>query len=397
MKSLLVEFIKAHSTNWMADLIFDHKNILLKYDPTTHLAIFNYTIGANFSDPIVQEARGIIIDVSDPTAPKVVCWPFRKFGKYDEPYADKIDWDHCQVQEKLDGSIMKLWWDENLHDWHLSTNSMINARDAYLSQDLAQNYEDLFKSADNYGDLPLATLDHDLTYIFELTSPSNRVIARQKTTQIWHIGTRNNLTGEESNPFIGVQKPKLYDCHSLDECIRCVTDDLNKHSGKIDCVETEGFVVVDQNWHWIKVKSPIYLQLHGITSNSAESKKSILEMLMRDLLDVPAICVDFPYLAHYIKYYDFRVTEFRVRATAFIDVTRKIYGLLNGNRKEVAIRIKSHKYQGIGFYALNHPEKTPQEIFDDLGIYKISKFIPDYEPDNLAYLFDGIRNPDPTE
>ena len=398
MKSFLVDFIEKHADNWLADLNIERPDILVKLDPVSRLAIFNYDIGADFFNPLVQEARGIIIDVSDPVAPKVVCWPFRKFGKYNEPYADAIDWDHCQVQEKLDGSIMKLWYNHRAQEWWVSTNSMIDAAGANLSQESGGDYLTLFKSADNYLDIHFTQLNPDYTYIFELTSPFNQVVIPQKITQLWHIGTRNNLTGEELNEDIGIQKPKLYDCHSLDECIRCVTDDLNKSCGqKIDHVEHEGFVVVDQDWHRIKVKSPIYLQLHTITSSNSVTKKSILGMLLQDALDVPALCSDFPHLAHYIKYYDFRVTEFMNRATAFMNITLRLNTLLNGDRKAVALRIKSHKFQGLGFYALNHPEMTPREIIDEMGVHKISKLIPDYDLENFGYLFDGIGQTTPEE
>ncbi|MBQ8160189.1 MAG: hypothetical protein IJ083_05495, partial [Clostridia bacterium] len=40
-------------------------------------AILNSMQEADFSDPLVQEARGIIIDTE---RMEVVCWPFRKFG-----------------------------------------------------------------------------------------------------------------------------------------------------------------------------------------------------------------------------------------------------------------------------------------------------------------------------
>ena len=46
-----------------------------------NLAILNYGIDCDFSDPIVQESRGIIIDTK---TLEVVCWPFRKFGNYGE-------------------------------------------------------------------------------------------------------------------------------------------------------------------------------------------------------------------------------------------------------------------------------------------------------------------------
>lgn len=73
-------------------------------------------------------------------------------------------------------------------------------------------------------------------------------------------------------------------------------------------------------------------------------------------------------------------------------MTRKIYELLQENRKEVALRIKSHKYFDLGFYALDHMEMTPQGILNGLDVQKIIKLIPDYKFDSLVYLFAGIRD-----
>lgn len=60
MVSKLCNFIQSN-TNWR-ELLAD-KNIKVKED--NNLAIFNYDIDADFSDPIVQEARGIIIDLTE--------------------------------------------------------------------------------------------------------------------------------------------------------------------------------------------------------------------------------------------------------------------------------------------------------------------------------------------
>ena len=70
-----------------AKSLLEEKCIRVKF--ANNLAIFNYDISADFSDPVVQESRGIIIDTD---SLEVVCWPFRKFGNYGESYADSIDW-----------------------------------------------------------------------------------------------------------------------------------------------------------------------------------------------------------------------------------------------------------------------------------------------------------------
>lgn len=100
--SYICRFISEHE-NWRE--LLDEMGIGIKEEYP--FAIFNYTIGCDFSSPIVQEARGIIIDLENLD---VACWPFRKFGNYNESYADKIDWATAMVQEKVDGSIVKLWW-----------------------------------------------------------------------------------------------------------------------------------------------------------------------------------------------------------------------------------------------------------------------------------------------
>ena len=89
--------------NWR-DILKDKYKITIKEEYP--FAIFNYGIDCDFSNPIVQESRGIILDLDNL---EVVCWPFRKFGNYNESYADKIDWNTARVQDKIDGSIIKLW------------------------------------------------------------------------------------------------------------------------------------------------------------------------------------------------------------------------------------------------------------------------------------------------
>ena len=76
-KSLIAQFINHHPNDWKE--LLESKNIKIKYAPNDYRAIFNYGIECDFSDPIVQEARGIIINID---TLEVVCWPFRKFGNY---------------------------------------------------------------------------------------------------------------------------------------------------------------------------------------------------------------------------------------------------------------------------------------------------------------------------
>ena len=88
-----------------------------------------------------------------------------------------------------------------------------------------------------------------------------------------HIGTRNNITGEELNVDIGIRKPKEYPIHSLKDCISAAAELT---------ADEEGYVVVDKYWKRIKVKNPVYLQLHRMISNNQLKVKDILQMIFEN-------------------------------------------------------------------------------------------------------------------
>ena len=143
-RSYLANFIANHS-DWETLL----KSMEISTQHQDNLAIFSYRAEADFSIPEVQEARGIILDLD---TLNVVCWPFRKFGNYQESYVDEIDWSSARVQEKIDGYIIKLYFWNG--EWRWATNSTIFAETCRISSsnksfyDLITSY--LIKNICNY-------------------------------------------------------------------------------------------------------------------------------------------------------------------------------------------------------------------------------------------------------
>jgi hypothetical protein len=361
------------------------------------LAIFNYGLDVNFNDPIVQEARGIIIDISNLN---VVCWPFRKFGKYDEYYADDIDWSSAVAQLKVDGSIVKLWYDHFSEKWIWSSNSCIYAEQAIMSDDSNLSLMDIINATTDIRDMEflggyenfLSDLDKDSTYIFEVISPFNNVVIKYSASRLIHLGTRNNITGEERNDNIGLDKVETFDqLKSLEDCIEFVTDGMNHRDsyGMIDDVSCEGLVVVDANYHRIKVKTPEYMLLHSIVEITDKSKLYLIEMLKNKTFNVTLISLKFPEVSHLLKWYDYQLSNFIHNAKSIIDISRKLYKKYGGDRKSVALLIKDDPYSALGFLAINNPIETPDDIiWKEFGINKVMKYIPDYERINRKYMFE---------
>ncbi len=375
--SKICRFIKENN-DWREVLQNDYGIIIKEEAP---YVIFNYGIGSDFSNEVVQEARGIIVNIE---TLEVVCFPFRKFGNHNESYADKIDWKSARVQDKIDGSIMKMW--HNGEDWVLSTNGMIYAEKAIANSMTNETFVDIMRKADNFADIEMGKLDKDCTYIFEVVSPETQIVIRYDKPHLYHIGTRNNISGKELVADIGIEKPKEYPLHSLDDCLKAAIALNQSEDGEVHSIKKEGFVVVDGNWNRIKVKSPDYLMMHHMASNANFSKERIVGLLRNKQMDVAGISEEFPSFAHYFKYYDFKVAELQYQAKVFCDLTKRIYEEYGKDRKAVALVIKNHRLASLGFMCLDSG-KDGDEILSELPLTKYCKYIPDYQPERLSGLF----------
>lgn len=216
---------------------------------------------SDFSIKLVRECRGIILDEGDNYAP--VCVPFFKFANFGEAYADDIDWSSARVVEKIDGSLIKVWF----HDgkWQVSTSGNIDAADAIVGSD-SSSYFDVFEKARKQSNLNYNILDIQCTYLFELISPKTQVVIPHLETKLYHTGTRNNSSLQELDICIGVEKPKTYALSSIQKVIEA-TENLSQYH--------EGFVVVDKFYHRIKVKSPLYIKLHYTLGNCTTEKNVV--------------------------------------------------------------------------------------------------------------------------
>lgn len=237
----------------------DEKYVLFKYNQ----------IDSDFSKNIVRQSRGIILRKSDF---KIVCWPFDKFFNYGEMFADKIDFNKSKVQTKIDGSIMKLWYDD---EWHLSTNGTINAFKSTCPT--GETFASLFFEGlkINFADF-VKNLNKHYTYIFEMTHPLTRVVIPYKEAKVFHIGTRNNETGEELITDIGLDNPKEYAFKSLEDVIQICKN--------LPYTE-EGYVVVEYDKNKtkrVKVKSPSYLAVHHMKNNGVISYNRIVELILKN-------------------------------------------------------------------------------------------------------------------
>ncbi len=270
----------AANEHWQELLTQEPYNLKIKEDG--EFVIFNYDqINSDFNNSIVREARGIIFKKDQWKNP--VCWAFNKFGNYGESYVPEIDWSTAFVTEKIDGSLIKVWWDCD-SGWHISTNGTIDAFDAPIQDVKVNNFGEYFCNTVSkyytwFGDFT-NELDHDLTYMFELVGPYNRVVIPYDRPDICFIGARNKFTGEEhvcSNANLeklGLTRfkcPTQWSLASLEDCIK-IAEELPW--------DQEGFVVVDAYGNRVKIKSPAYVMAHFARNNNVITRKHLIKVIL---------------------------------------------------------------------------------------------------------------------
>ena len=356
----LLEFIQENQ-NW--EELLEEKHIKIRHEGD--LALFKYGTKADFSDEIVRNCRGHIIDLVNM---KYVCRPFLKFGNYYESYIPEIDWKTAQIQEKIDGSIVKLWFYDGA--WRWSSNSVIYAQDCYLHHgEFSMSW--LIRDAENYKDIPFDKLNKEYTYIFELVSPYNRIVINYPRTYLYHTGTINNSTGQEYIVDIGIEHPKTYKIanRSLESVLQKAKEFDTLH---------EGFIVCDGSFNRVKVKTEEYLRLHYSMTNKLSEKQALETLQANDEEALYAIKSNIE-LAPDMLYYEYKYAVLKKEITHYISYAMALYQQLKCDRKAFALSLEDSPYKIFAFKAIDNPAIGVSERLRDITIPLLKKLIDNIE------------------
>jgi T4 RnlA family RNA ligase len=235
-----------------------------------NLVMFKYDmINSPMNNPLVQECRGIILDEAKNW--EVVARPFDKFFNYGEGHAAEIDWSTAKVQEKLDGSLMIMYWHDGM--WQIASSGLPDAGGAI--NNYTTTFAELFWKTwnDNGYELPDYSYQN-FTFMFEMMTPYNRVVVPHKECKLTLIGIRHK-DGHEMpvDAFAGQDWPyvKAFPLQTMEDVVASFD--------KFDGIDQEGYVVVDGNYNRVKVKHPGYVAIHHLKGDDGPSHKKMFKIV----------------------------------------------------------------------------------------------------------------------
>lgn len=288
-------------------------------------SIFMYnTIKSDWNNEITKLARGCIIDEDG----NYICRPYDKFFNSHETMADEIDYTSAIKEEKLDGSIVKLYYHDG--EWKFATNGMILAEEAMVNETMT--FMDLVKMTEEYviimSSHHILDENKDKTFIFELTSPYNKIVVPYNKTKLTLLDIRDNTTGEIINKY------KLHSNNPIALLLMNLPYP-KQYSLTEDNLQIEGFVVKDTNGKMIKIKNAWYVSAHHMKGENIN--KSILDIWLSN--EASEFLSYFPEMTNKYNF----VNDFMIQKYCEIErVLKELNNRKFQTRKEIALFIREN-------------------------------------------------------
>ena len=266
----------------------------VKYKIEGHKVVLNYNqLEARDGDLLAGECRGLILrrTTKGPVQEdeffdaEVLAFAFPRFYNLGQHGAAKLDEKTIQIEEKLDGTLTLLYWDDVTERWCVSTRSMPEANLEIQGFDFT--FRDLFEKAlrEQYN-TNIETLEmHDQirkgwTYAFELTSPYNRIVVKYPKTELTLLCARSpeleDRTADAPNLEF-FKRPKHYDLSSVEEIVKYVNEQ--------EPTEQEGVILVDKDFNRVKIKSLSYCMFNRLRDKVGSSYRNCLTLCLEDKVD----------------------------------------------------------------------------------------------------------------
>ena len=372
IKNELMKFIEEHE-DWRVLLSSDPYNLIIKEDegfPNVYLFKYNM-LESDMYQKISQEARGLIIEVSEVSGQRVtkmLAHSFDKFFNYTEPQGEmvleKFNWNDYSFQEKRDGSLMRLWFYKDR--WVVSSSGTIDAHKAGIQIPSVgyNSFGDMFDAIFKKYDVDLDSLDKGITYSFEMTSPDNKIVVDYIDDELTLIGMRVNKLNMEVdpvvfNPFKDIKTAERFEFTSLQNALDVINGRTN----------FEGLVLVDSAFNRVKIKTEEYLALAKM-SDMASSDRGILRMILAGTID--DVANRLPHLQPRIDivkgFVESEISNIK-QLISSVDFTQ--------DRKTIALSIKDSPYSRFVFQLISNPNQ------DVIGSYFVS--------DNLEKIYKSYK------
>jgi hypothetical protein len=340
--------------------------IKVKHYEDERIVLLDYhMIDSPKMNPVVIECRSLILQFD---TFGVVSSKFDRFFNYGEAleYYHDFDLSRSVIMEKADGSLIGVYYHNG--KWHISTRGMAFAEGEHvLGGTFREKVLDAFSTSEEEFQQIFDGFTKDTTFVFEYTSPENRIVTKYEEPLMVLLSANN--AGTEWEYSVAYKELYLkglkfrpvvtYKASDMDVVVQLANSLPNLQ---------EGFVIYDPvSKKRMKVKSSLYVVAHSIRGNDPLPTKNLLRLLFTG--ELGEFCAYFPEWQE--KAFD--IQREVDNAYRELSVAWDKYKHLE-SQKDFALAIKDVPYNGILFQT-RKVKKSLNEVWNDWPIEKkISMF-----------------------
>lgn len=209
--------------------------------PYLDITIYNYSEKTQYTGSwgeITLACRGLVLDYHG----NVVARPFKKFFNVGQVEAPVIPDEPFEVYDKMDGSLIIMF--------KYKDEFVIASRGSFISDQAMWARE----IVDKFYPTQKEYIRDDVTYLFELIHPRNRIVVDYKDEEdLYLLAVIDNETGKDlaiKDFNLGFPVAKKFDYTDLEN----LPEEDN----------SEGYVVKFESGTRLKIKNPRYMQIHRV-------------------------------------------------------------------------------------------------------------------------------------
>lgn len=180
----------------------------------------------DYKDPLVKECRGLIVNRKSPF--NIVCKGFNMLESTESIPDDILTRSDGKITTTIDGSYIKLYYNNDLKRWCVSTNRCIEAKKArwHSYRTFFDYFQDASRSPDSLLDYSKLNTEH--VYLFVVCHPENRIVKPYTSSMLYHIGTLDRTDGwkQVEGDDIGIPHPPEVDQEYF-ESLQATRDHVN--------------------------------------------------------------------------------------------------------------------------------------------------------------------------
>lgn len=272
--------------------------------------ILNYNmLESPKTDPITIGCRSLTISERG----ELIARGFDRFFNCNEALdiTNKFDWENpITAYDKIDGSFIKIFY---WNGWKIQTRNSFGDAEVQVVENgvykgCGYSWSDLVKQG--LSDSFFSDASTNYTFIFELTSPYNKVVQTHNEVSVWLLTIFNGLdelSDDEIDTIgreLGLKRPARHTFYSMAEVKNYISKEASHDK------TFEGVVLKDVNGLRLKVKSEAYVALHRLFDNgNVILDKNIVPLILDG--EIEEVLSYFPHIKERVTSLKSKIEEYK--------------------------------------------------------------------------------------